>query len=63
MTISSLSFSNDELSKMPELPVEVRCSRCRETHTVESRGKATTLQTVKCGKDSYLVGINWVDVR
>jgi hypothetical protein len=54
------AISNDELERIPKLLDEpFTCHRCGEPHPIIDSEPPGSLQAVRCGEKTLLVGINW----
>jgi hypothetical protein len=70
--IPYVAFGNEEIEKSPDLQDPILCTRCGEHHNLEYGKKElpdgtwiedNTLAFIKCGDNSYLVGITGKDIR
>lgn len=59
MSIPYIGFGNDTLAGLPDLKAgdTITCPRCNEKHVVEG-SKPPMLLFVRCGEDSFMVGLN-----
>jgi hypothetical protein len=62
------AIGQDEIDNSPLLGKAIKCSMCGKRHKVrfakDKNGNETKmLAFYKCGKDSYLCGINGKDIR
>ena len=67
-----VAFGNDEIAAAPALGKTVRCWMCGKAHRVEyadkvlpdgSKVPSTLMAFFKCGKQSYLCGIDGKEMR
>ena len=67
-----LAIGNDEIARLPRLGKKVRCWVCGKQHPVEQgttlgadgvRRPSSTLAFFRCGKQTYLCGINGKEWR
>lgn len=54
------AISNEELKNALSLDKTYACPRCDRMHEVMDSDPPGLLQTVRCGKSTYLVGIKWM---